>query len=247
MKNLWVLAALAVVVMVVILLVPPQNVAVKINSTAAVAVAEATPEAGLFRSLYGNVTPVVEERACVAEYLERYVKDVSMPLNARDKGVSCSNTSTDWMVTYTATGIVDTDTLYVGVRSDGSLINASFISPYDDIYLLNYSFGTLEAPLEAVMKKGGFAVSGGWADITIKDTKYLAYLMPGEKYTAVALYVEKTPAYRGATVENLRSDITAAHGLFETEGKNVTSMMRKGFIGGNYSTTVSYLYYPMPK
>ena len=235
--------ALAVIAALVLAFVPP----VKVSGDAVLKAADNTTEAGFFRSLYPSAVPTTEERGCVAGFIERYVKDISMPLMARDKEDACSDKDKDWVVSYSATGIVDTNGLYVGVDDDNGvkIIDAAFISPYDDVYVLNYSFGTVPAVIEKVLNKSGVVFREGWASYYIGETKYLTYSIPHDTYTTVLVYVEKTPEYKAATMGNLRSEMTAAHAKFEEGGRKFTEFMKGGFIG-EFNVTASYLYYPKP-
>jgi len=243
MKSWIVVIALIVVAVLVIIFVPS---AAGITDEAALQKAGATPEAALFTAMYPYAVPAVEKKGCVIDYFEKYVKDTSVPLMARERNITCSENGKDWLVTYSATGIIDTNTLYVGVKSDGTIVDAAFISPYDDIYVLNFSFGTVMPVMETVfLNKSGITVVDGWAAYVDGDTHYLFYMMPHETYTAVAVYMEKTPGYDVPTNATLRSEIGAAHGKFVEGGKKVKETMRAGFLG-DWNVTGSYLYYPTP-
>jgi hypothetical protein len=247
MKSYLVVAVLAVLAIMIVGLMPPAVPAV-ISHEQVLNLSESAPEVQLFRSMYPSAVFTTQQMGCIPSFFENYVRDLSAPLMARNRDVSCSEKDKDWLVGYSATGVVDTDSLLVGVDDDngGKRIDAAFISPYDDIYVLNYTLATTEFILEKVMVKGNYSANGGWASrVTDDGTKYLIYLSPEGDYTALAVYIEKTPNYKLATTDNLRSEITAAHEKFGAEGSYLNALMRSSFLGG-MNVTSSYLYYPEP-
>jgi hypothetical protein len=245
MKGWWVIAGLAAVAVLIVVLAPPM----KISGDEILKTADAAPETVFFKSLYPSAVPTVQQMGCVPSFFETYVKDLSAPLMARNKDIPCSETNKSWLVSYSATGVIDTNDLYVGVddKNGGHIIDTGFISPYDDIYVLNYTLPTTNAVMESVMKKGNYSVASGWASRTTDDgTKYLIYIMTSGNRTVLALYIEKAPEYKLATTDNLRSDITAAHAKYEAEGQRLDALIRGSFVG-ELNMTKSYLYYPEPK
>ena len=244
MRNVFIVAGLFVLAVAVVLLLPPM----KISGEEIIKTAEAAPETVFFKSLYPSASYTAVEVGCIPLFLHNYVEDISAPLAAR-KVPGCSDKDKDWLVSYSATGVTDTNTLYVGVDDDngGKLIDSAFISPYDDVYVLNYSFGTLPAVLEKVLGKSGIAVSDGWAVFFVGETKYLIFMMPHGSYTAVQMTVEQTSEHsKPATMENLRSEMSSAHNKFAEGEKKFTELMRDGFLG-NWTVTTHYLYYPETK
>lgn len=247
MKSYLIIAVLAVLAIAVVVLMPPAAPAV-ISNERILNLSEAAPEVRLFRSMYPAAVFTTQPMGCIPSFFENYVRDLTAPLTARNRKLSCSEADKDWLIGYSATGVMDTDSLLVGVDDDGSgqRIDAAFISPYDDIYVLNYTFATTGDILEKVMVKGDYSASGGWASRTADDgTKYLIYLSPEGGNTALAIYIEKAPDYKLATMDNLRSEIAAAHASFEAEGNYLNALMHKSFLG-DMNVTKSYLYYPEP-
>jgi len=241
MNNAWIVAALVVVAAVVLVFVPP----VKTPGDEAIKLADATPEAQFLKALYPALSSSAEEVGCVPEFLKTYVKDITRPLVARSKELGCGGGKKDWLVSYSATGISDTGILYVGLKAEGGdLIGTGFISPYDDVYVLNYSFGTVQAAVEKVLNKSGIVSADGWAVFFDGETRYLVFTMPYDDHIDVLLYIEKTPEYnKQATMENLRSEVGAAHKKFVNGERKFTEMMHNGFLG-NWTVTTNYLYYP---
>lgn len=244
MKGYLIVVALIVLVVAVVFLTPPA----RLSDDAVLKLAESTPEVQYFFSLYPSAKSnkiEVDERGCVPAFFEKYVKDVSMPLAARTVP-ACSEVDKNKVVSYSATGIIDTSAVYVGVDvKGGKVIDAGFISPYDDIYVLNYSFVTTAAVLQSVFDKANITMVDGWSLFTENDTTYHVFAWSYGNWTALAIYIEKTSGYDVPTIDTLRPEISAAHVKFEAGSEKLKEMMRNGFLG-DLNFTTYYLYYPEP-
>ena len=236
----WKLVVAAIIALLIIFFIPFNTISVEDVAEKA----DATPEAQLFNALYPDPTVIVEEKACVERWFQEFVRDTSAPLVNRDKNFVCFEEEKDWVVTYSATGVVDTPALRVGVSSDsGEIIDAAFTSPYDDVYALNYSFITAMPILEMILAGNDIVARDGWAIFHEGDTKYSLYMIPALDKTTVLLYIEKVPEYKVPTTEDLRSEITGAHERFEAGAKKLSSMFRGGFTE-DFNVSAYYLYFP---
>ena len=239
----WKLLIAAIIAILIILFVPSKTISVD----EVIQKADKTPEAQFFKTLYPDATITVEEKGCVERWFNEYVKDTTVPLVNRDRNFACFEEKKDWVVTYSATGIIDTPGLTVGIKSDdGKIIDAAFTSPYDDVHVLNYSFTTSMGALESILSKNGIIARGGWAVFFNNETRYLIFMIPYPDKTTVLLYIEKTPEYKIPTKENLRSEIKNAHKKFEAGAKKLSSIFRSGFTE-DFNVTGYYLYFPEPQ